>query len=79
MSKKKSLAREVQPMNKRRDPITWPTAKPSALSEDARILYRGGRQLKLDRDPFDPRAQPVHPSGGAGRVQADRARPRSDR
>ena len=46
----------LPPMNKRREPSTWPTASPSSLSEDARALYGGGWQRVLDRDWFAPRA-----------------------
>ena len=43
-------------MNRRKDPVDWPTASPAALSEDARALYGAGRQRELDRDWFAPRA-----------------------
>lgn len=43
-------------MNRRKDPVEWPTASPAVLSEDARALYGAGRQRELDRDWFAPRA-----------------------
>lgn len=46
----------LPPINKRREPSTWPTASPSSLSEDARALYGEGRQRTLDRNWFAPRA-----------------------
>lgn len=46
----------LPPINKRREPSTWPTASPSSLSEDARALYGKGRQRTLDRNWFAPRA-----------------------
>ena len=47
-------ARPVWPMNEEHEPIDWPRALPSTLSEDAQIFYnrvQSGRPLKSD--PFE--------------------------
>lgn len=58
-SKKSTIAhRPVWPMNEGQDPIDWPLAQPSTLSEDAQTIYRyadSGRPLS--RDYLDPKAR----------------------
>lgn len=57
-SKKTVIPRPVWPMNEGQDPIDWPLAQPSTLSEDAQTVYRyadSGR--RLSRDYLDPKAR----------------------
>lgn len=55
---KSPKTRPVWPMNEGQDPIDWPLAHPSTLSEDAQTIYRyadSGRPLS--RDYLDPKAR----------------------
>lgn len=55
---KSPKSRPVVPMNAGQDPIDWPLAQPSTLSEDAQTIYsyaESGR--RLSRDYLDPKAR----------------------
>lgn len=69
--KKGARSRELKTMNSPKKPIDWPLASPLSLSEDARTMYGGGSQRKLDRDYFDRRAR----NGYVSREDQDKYEP----